>query len=247
MRGTASSRTGFLPLRFVAAAALAAVACAGGGGLGSVGGLMSGATGSGGLSDGTIASGLREALAVGTRNAVSRTSGPNGFFGNPLIRIGMPKGLDKMAVGLRAIGFSQQIDELELAMNRAAERAAGEATDVFVSAIRQMTFADVRAIWQGDDTAATDFFERTTRDELRGRFEPIVGEKMREVGLARLYDDLVGRYTALPFASTPPVDMKGYVTERALDGLFTVLGEEERKIREDPGARTTALLRKVFG
>jgi hypothetical protein len=240
-----SQRNGLATLAMLTAV----LGCAGGGGLGSVEGLLagSGLSGSGALTDGTIASGLRQALEVGTRNAVSRTSGEDGFFGNPLIRIAMPESLDKMATGLRAIGFGSQVDELELAMNRAAEQAAGEATDVFWSAIKQMTFADVRAIWQGDATAATDFFERTTRDELYGRFQPIVDEKMGQVGLARLYDDLSARYTALPFTSEPPVDMRSYVTDRALDGLFTVLGEEEQKIREDPGARTTDLLRKVFG
>lgn len=228
----------------LAAALLAALACAGGG----VDDLLARAgAGRPGLSNDTIVAGLKEALEVGTRSAVARTSQVDGYFGNPLIRIGLPDSLDAMAKGLRAIGFGRKVDELELAMNRAAERAAGEATDVFWSAIRQMTFADARAILGGDDTAATDYFDRTTRDELRGRFEPIVSEKMGQVGLVRLYDDLVARYMALPLTSEPPVEMRGYVTERALDGLFAILGEEERKIRADPGARTTELLRRVFG
>jgi hypothetical protein len=228
------------------AALLAALACAGGG-AGVDDFLDRAGVGRPGLSDDTIVAGLKEALQVGTRSAVTRTSRVDGYFGNPLIRIGLPDSLDPMAKGLRAIGFGGKVDELELAMNRAAERAAGEATDVFWSAIRQMSFADARAILGGDDTAVTDYFDRTTRDELRQRFEPIVSEKMGEVGLVRLYDDLVARYTALPLTSEPPVEMHGYVTERALDGLFAILGEEERKIRADPGARTTELLRRVFG
>ncbi|GAF70440.1 unnamed protein product, partial [marine sediment metagenome] len=99
----------------------------------------------------------------------------------------------------------------------------------------------------GGNTAATDYLDRTTRDELRGRFEPIVSEKMGQVGLVRLYDRLVARYTALPLTRKPPVEMRSYVTDRALDGLFAILGEEERKIRADPGAGTTELLRRVFG
>jgi hypothetical protein len=132
-------------------------------------------------------------------------------------------------------------------MNRAAEEAAGEAADVFWTGIGQMTFEDVRAIWSGGDTAATQFFERTTRSELASRFEPIVGEKMSQVGLVQVYDDLIGRFTALPFTSAPDFDLQSYVTDEALDGLFTVLGEEEKKIRENPAARSTALLQKVFG
>jgi hypothetical protein len=228
------------------AALLAALACAGGG-TGVDDFLARAGVGRRGLSDDTIVAGLKEALEVGTRSAVTRTSRADGYFGNPLIRIGLPDSLDPMAKGLRAVGFGHKMDELELAMNRAAERAAGEATDVFWSAIRQMTFADARAILGGDDTAATDYFDRTTRDELRRRFEPIVSEKMRQVGLVRFYNDLVARYMTLPLTRKPPVDMRSYVTERALDGLFAILGDEERKIRADPGARTTDLLRQVFG
>ncbi len=230
----------------IAVITTAAVGCAGAN-LSAIDGWMAQAGLSGELSDGTIASGLREALKIGTQSAVSRTSRDGGFFENPLIRIAIPEPLQKMAEGLRAIGFNRPVDQLELAMNRAAEQAAGEATAVFWAAIKQMTFADVRAIWQGGETAATDFLDRTTRPRLRSRFQPIVTEKMAQVGLSRLYDDLVSSYTALPFTTQPMFDLKGYVTESALDGLFTVLGEEERKIRADPVARTTELLRRVFG
>lgn len=223
----------------------AALGCAGDGGVGDIINRMG--LPEAGLSDGTIISGLKQALEVGTRSAVDQTSQVNGYFDNPLIRIPLPGTLDTMAKGLRAIGFGDRVDELELQMNRAAEQAAGEATDVFWNAIRQMTFADARAILQGNDTAATDFFERTTRGELAQRFEPIVTEKVGQVGLARLYDDLTARYAALPFASKPTLNLSDYVTGRALDGLFTVLGEEERKIRTDPAARSTALLQRVFG
>jgi len=208
---------------------------------------VGGGGGSGRLSDSTIASGILEALRIGTQNAVAQTSREGGFFDNPLIRIALPESLQTMATALRVIGFGGQIDTLELTMNRAAERASGEAIDVFWTAIGQITFADVRAIWHGGDTAATDYFRRTTGEELFGRFQPIVTEKMHEVGLVRKYDDLISRYTAIPFADKPALDMGSYVTNRALDGLFTVLGEEERKIREHPVARTTELLRKVFG
>jgi len=204
--------------------------------------LVSGASG-----DADVVSGLKQALEVGTRNAVELTSSQNGFLDNPLIRIKLPGALDKMATGLRAVGFGAQVDELDVAMNRAAERAAGEATDVFWQGIRQMTFSDAIGILNGGDTAATEYFERTTRDTLRARFEPIVSDKMNEVGVVQSYDQLVGRYEAIPFTKKPSFDLRDYVTDKSLDGLFTVLGQEERKIRTDPAARVTPLLREVFG
>lgn len=192
-------------------------------------------------------SGLKEALRIGTQNAVNRTSRTDGYLSNDLIRIELPKSLQTMARGLRTVGFGDQIDEVEVAMNRAAEQAAGEAVDIFWDGIRQMTFADAHAILTGGETAATDYFERTTRAPLRKRFEPIVDDKLKQVGLVRQYDDLVGRYTALPFTNKPEFDIRDYVTDKALDGLFLVLGEEERRIRTDPSARVTSLLREVFG
>jgi len=216
------------------------VACTGS--IGSLNDLVTAASG-----DGNVVSGLKQALEVGTRNAVDRTSGENGFLDNPLIRIKLPGALDKMATGLRAVGFGAQIDELAVAMNRAAERAAGEATDVFWQGIRQMTFSDAVGILNGGDTAATEYFERTTRDTLRTRFDPIVSDKMNEVGVVKTYDQLVGKYEAIPFTSKPSFDLREYVTDKSLDGLFAILGEEERKIRTDPAARVTPLLREVFG
>jgi hypothetical protein len=227
--------------RFVAVLASAwLVACAGAGG--SLSDLLASAS-----SDGKVVSGLKQALEIGTRNAVDLTSSENGYLDNPLIRIKLPDALDKMASGLRIVGFGAQVDELEVAMNRAAEQGASEATEVFWQGIRQMTFSDAVGILNGGDTAATDYFERTTRDTLRARFEPIVSSKMDEVGVVRSYDQLIGRYEAIPFTSKPSFDLRSYVTDKSLDGLFTILGKEERKIRTDPAARVTPLLQQVFG
>ncbi|NNE08954.1 MAG: DUF4197 domain-containing protein [Gemmatimonadetes bacterium] len=201
----------------------------------------------GGSEEGTVAAGLKEALRVGTSRTVTRTNVEDGYFGNPLIRIGLPSDLDKVASALRTIGLGSNVDELELAMNRAAEKAAGEATDVFVSAITKMTLQDALGILNGNETAATDYFYGKTSDELRERFHPIIVEKMGEVGVYNAYDRAVKAYEALPLVSKPSLDLEGYVTERSLNGLFTVLGEEEKRIREDPAARTTDLLREVFG
>jgi hypothetical protein len=199
------------------------------------------------LDNNTIVAGLKEALKVGTRNAVNSTSAMDGFLANELIRIALPDQLKPVGNALRMVGMGGQYDQLELAMNRAAERAAGEATDVFVDAVTQMTFADAREILQGNETAATNYFRDKTSDRLRTRFSPIVDQKMQEVGLARLYQDLVNRYRAIPLVPKVDLDLNSYVTVNALKGLFTVLGQEEQKIRSDPAARVTPLLKRVFG
>jgi len=199
------------------------------------------------LPDSTEVSGLKEALRLAAERAVGATSQPGGFLDDARIRIGLPGALGQMTSGLRAIGMGAQVDELEVAMNRAAEKAAGEATPVFVDAIGQMSFQDASGIVTGGDTAATEYFQKTTSDPLRERFRPIVDQAMQSVGLAQQYEQLVGRYNAIPFVLAPDFDLAGYVTEKTLSGLFTVVGEEEKKIRTNPAARATDLLKQVFG
>ena len=198
------------------------------------------------LDEPTIVSGLKQALEVGTERAVDATSRENGYFRSPLIRIPLPDELETAASALRAVGLGRQVDELERTMNRAAERAAREATPVFVGAIRQMSFSDAMGILRGGDRAATNYFESRTRSELGSRFTPIVERSMQQVGLVELYDTVLGWIESLPLVASPDLDLEDYVTERALDGLFTVLAQEETRIREDPAARTTELLRRVF-
>lgn len=195
----------------------------------------------------TDAAGLKQALSLATERAVKLTSRPNGFLDNAKIRIGMPGALGKMTSGLRTIGMGAQVDELEVSMNHAAEKAAGEATPVFVDAIQKMSFQDASSIVKGGDTAATDYFEKTTTDSLRTRFRPIVDQAMKSAGLAKQYDQLVGSYKSIPFSSAPKFDLTGYVTDKALAGLFTVVGEQEKQIRTNPAARATDLLKQVFG
>ena len=206
-------------------------------------------SGSGGeLDERTVARGLKEALRVGTGNAVLSTSSVDGFLGNALIRIAIPDQLQSAASTLRSIGLGSRVDELEAGMNRAAELAAGEARDIFWTAVTGMTISDAFGILKGHDTAATEYFRARTGDALRERFRPIVEEKIGEIGLSRVYGRIADAYNGVaPPGSESLVDLDDYVTERALDGLFTVLGQEERKIREDPMARTTDLLRRVFG
>lgn len=199
------------------------------------------------LDEATVVAGLKDALKVGTGRGVDATSTVDGFLGNALIRIALPEQFDDAAGLLRAAGFGQKVDELEIAMNRAAERASGEARDVFWDAIMRMSVTDAFGILRGEDNAATLYFRDQTEPELRRRFEPIVDEKMEEVGLYRVYEDIAGYYDRLPMVERPALDLKDYVTDNALDGLFTVLAEEEKRIREDPLARSTELLRRVFG
>jgi hypothetical protein len=191
---------------------------------------------------------LKEALQVGSERAVASTSQVDGYLANALIRIAIPEQLDSMASTLRKVGLGRQVDELEIGMNRAAERAAADAKSVFWSAIRQMSIADAFAILRGGDHAATDYFRAQTAEILRGRFRPIIAQKMEEVDLSRIYQRAAAAYNAIPLVDKPEaVDLEQYITQQALTGLFTVLAQEEKLIRDDPVARTTDLLRRVFG
>lgn len=200
------------------------------------------------LDEGTVIAGIKEALKVGTNNSVLSTSRIDGFLGNQLIRIALPEQLQSMATTLRGIGLGGKVDELEVGMNRAAELAAGEAREVLWSAITGMSVADAFGILRGHDTAATDYFHEKTHETLQARFRPIVHAKIQEIGLSRLYGQAADAYNSLSFTEGPRlVDLDDYVTERAMSGLFTVLAGEEQKIRKDPLARTTDLLKRVFG
>jgi len=199
------------------------------------------------LSPEKVASGLKEALQVGTENAVRETGRPDGYFGNPSIRIPMPEKLQTMEKGLRAVGYGDDVDEFILSMNRAAERAAPEAKAIFWDAIRAMSFRDAQKILNGSDTAATDYFRRRTSERLAAAFRPIVADAMNEVGVTRQFKELVGRAQSIPFLKLEEFDLDDYVVRKGLVGLFTVLAEEERKIRREPAARVTDLLKEVFG
>ena len=200
-----------------------------------------------GPADSQIVDGLKEALKIGTDNAVSLVSLTDGYFGNQAIKILMPDKVRKVADVLGKVGYQQQVDEFVLSMNRAAEKAAPQAKSIFVGAIKEMTFEDAKKILNGGDTAATDFFKAKTSANLYESFKPIVSSSMDEVGATRSYKEMMGRYTALPFTKAESVDLDHHVTNKALDGLFFMVGQEEKKIRTDPAARVTDLLKTVFG
>jgi len=199
------------------------------------------------LSESTVVSGLKEALEIGTERAASTLSAAGGFSGNSLLRIGLPDEYLQVASLLRSAGFGGAVDELELTMNQAAEKAAGEATPVFASAITSMSVSDAFQILNGPSDAATRYFEGKTSDALRARFTPVVTNAMEQVGVYQALQDVTAMYDRIPFAGKPAAtDFTGYVTDGALSGLFSTLADEEKKIRDDPSARSTALLRQVF-
>ena len=198
------------------------------------------------VSDSDTVSGLKEALHVGVENAVKLTGREDGYFGNEAIKIPLPDKLAKLDQGLRMLGQGEMIDEFVLGMNRAAEKAAPLAKEIFWDAIKQMNFADAREILTGGDTAATDYFQTTTSERLTEAFLPVVEESMETVGVTRQYENMMERYESVPFASSLTFDVEGYTVDKALEGLFHMVAEEEREIRSNPAARVTDLLKKVF-
>ena len=200
-----------------------------------------------GLDDHTIVSGLKDALSVGTRNAVGLVSKPNGYFGNPVIRIPLPDNIEKAAEMVGKLGYQKQVDAFVLSMNRAAEKAAPKATSYFVGAVKEMNVEDARKILSGGDTAATDYFKSKTSAKLYDDFKPSITASMNEVGVTHSYNAMMDKVPAVPFAKPQSLDLNHYVTTKALDGLFIMVGQEEKKIRVNPAARTTDLLKKVFG
>jgi len=199
-----------------------------------------------GLSDAKIGAGLKEALQVATEKTVGLTGKTDGYFANQAIKILMPEKLRSFESGLRAVGYGGQIDELVLGMNRAAERAAPHAKQIFFDAIGEMSFDDARKLLNGADTAATEYFRSKTTPRLTTAFRPVVEQSMSQVGVSRQYKDLVGRFDSIPFAKSQAFDLDGYVVDRGLGGLFTVLGDQEKQIRTNPTARATDLLKEVF-
>ena len=200
------------------------------------------------LSNNDIVSGLKEALRIGTQNASSRLILPNGFFGNQLIKILMPPEARKIENTLRQFGFGNQCDKLILSLNRAAEDAAGKAVPIFVNAITSMSINDGLGILRGGNNAATEFLKRVTTQSLTQAFRPVIQNSLDKVDASRYWKDIFNIYNTLPITKNKVnTDLTGYVTERPLNGLFINVAQEEANIRNNPGARVTDLLRKVFG
>ncbi|MBX3240130.1 MAG: DUF4197 domain-containing protein [Chitinophagaceae bacterium] len=203
-------------------------------------------TQTGGLSSAEITAGLKEALSIGTQNSSNKLSAVDGFFSNAAIKILMPEEAQKVESTLRNLGLGSLVDKAILSMNRAAEEASKSATPIFVNAVKEMTITDALGILKGGDYAATDYFKSRTTTPLTNAFKPVIEKALATTDATKYWNDVFSAYNK--FSSKPVnTDLAGYVTERSLTGLFYEIGQEEQKIRKDPAARVTSLLKKVFG
>ena len=201
----------------------------------------------GSLSNADAVSGLKDALTQGSAAAVSKLGVENGFLGNDKVKIPLPDALKRVESGLRLLGMQKQADELVTAMNRAAERAVPEAKTLLVSAVKNMSVQDAKGIVTGGDTAATEYFRKTTSDQLTRKFLPIVTKATAKVGLAEKYNKLAVKGVQLGLVDAKQAKIEDYVTQKTLDGLFFTIAEQEKAIRKDPVGSATGMAKKVFG
>jgi hypothetical protein len=204
-------------------------------------------SGSSGFTEKDAADAIKEALENGTNQSVKLVSIADGYWGNPEIKIPFPAEAKEMESKLRAIGMGKKVDEFNLSMNRAAEKAGNEAKTVFIAAIKGMTVKDAINIVRGENNAATMYLNKTTSPELNQKFQPIIKSALDNVSATKYWDDLVTAYNKIPLVKKMNPDLTGYVTGKAINGLFVMIAKEEIKIRKDPMARTSELLKKVFG
>ena len=204
--------------------------------------------GSGGqLSNEEIINGLKEALNVGSNNASSLASKKDGFFKNPGIKIPFPPEAIKVKNTVEAVGMKSQVDKFVLTLNRAAEDAAKEAAPIFLEAIKGMSITDGLALLNGGDNAATNFLKDKTNSPLHDKFKPIIKNSLSKVEITKYWKPIITKYNTIPMVEKMNPDLEEYVTKRALVGLFKLLADEELKIRKDPAARVSDILKKVFG
>ena len=201
----------------------------------------------GSLSNADAVSGLKDALTQGSAVAINKLGVENGFLGNDKVKIPLPDAIKRIESGLRLLGMQRQADELVVAMNRAAEQAVPEARALLTSAVKNMSVQDAKGILTGGDTAATDYFRRTTSDQLTQKFLPIVTKATSKVGLAEKYNNLAGQGAQLGLVDAKQARIENYVTQKTLDGLFLMIAEQEKAIRKDPVGSATGMAKKVFG
>lgn len=198
-------------------------------------------------SSGEIGDAFKEALRIGTENVVSQLGGMDGFNGDPSVHIPLPKELQAVKTVLAKAGMSHLVDDLELKLNRAAEAATPKAKKLFMQAITEMTFDDVKTIYGGPENSATTYFQGKMTPALKKEMEPIVDQTLSQVGAIKAYDNVIDQYKTLPFVPDVKADLTGYVLEKGIDGIFYYIAKEEAEIRKNPAKQTTALLKKVFG
>lgn len=199
-----------------------------------------------GMDSTTIANGLRQALDKGIDKQVTKLTQKDGFYKNQLVKIFLPSELKKVDQGLRDIGLGSLADEGIKALNRAAEDAVKEATPIFVTAVKDITFADAKNILLGPDNAATNYLEQRTNTALYSKFNPVIKQSFSKVGADQIWTNIITKYNSIPFVTKVNPDLTDYVTTEALKGVYKMIGVEEKEIRNNISARTTTLLRQVF-
>lgn len=199
------------------------------------------------LSSEEIGEALKEALTNGISKGSDLVSQADGYFKNPEIKLPFPPEARKAEERLRQMGLGDEVDKFILTLNRAAEDAAKEAKPIFVSAIKQMTIQDAAGILKGESDAATQYLKRTTSSSLKEKFQPVIQNSLEKVNATRYYSDLINTYNKIPLVQKMNPDLDEYATDKAIEGLFIMIAKEEMNIRSNPGARTTELLKKVFG
>jgi hypothetical protein len=215
--------------------------------LGLLVGAPAAAAGLASLSNADAVTGLKQALTDGSAAAVSLLGKENGYFANPQVRIPLPKAIKQVERALRFMGRQQEADDLVLAMNRAAEAAVPEAKALLVDAVKKMSVQDAKGVLTGGDTAATDYFRRTTQSQLSDRFLPIVKKVTDRSGLAQQYNSLAGQGMSFGLVDKDEATVENYVTRKALDGLYFMIAEQEKSFRQNPVGATSDIVRKVFG
>ncbi len=199
------------------------------------------------LTSDQVAAGLKEALINGISKGSAQASKVDGYFKNPKIKIPFPPDVQKVEAKLRQLGLDNEVDKFIMTLNRGAEEAAKEAKPIFVNAIKSMTIQDAWGILKGEDDAATQYLMRTATAQLKTKFEPIVQAALDKTSATKYYTDIIGTYNKIPFVDKVNPDLNDYATTKAIEGLFTLIAQEEKNIRENPVARTTDLLKRVFG
>ncbi|MBB6611128.1 DUF4197 domain-containing protein [Pontibacter sp. Tf4] len=210
-----------------------------------VDGVLAGTTGAP-VTQSEVAAGLKQALEIGIKNGAGQASQTDGYYKNSLIRIPFPQDVQRVENTLRKIGLGSEVDKFVMTLNRGAEDAAKSAVPIFVSAIKQMTIQDAWGILKGDRDAATQYLKRTTTTQLTNAFKPVIRQSLEKTNATRYYADLVNKYNQIPLVQKVNPNLDEYATQKAIDGLFLLVAQEEEKIRENPIARTTELLRRVF-
>lgn len=199
------------------------------------------------LTTGEVAEGLKEALIKGISTGSDLVSQTDGYFKSPEIKIPFPPDVKKVEDKLRQVGLGNEVDRFVLTLNRGAEDAAKEAKPIFINAIKQMTIDDAWGILKGQPDAATQYLKRTTSAQLKEKFKPVIQNSLNKVNATRYYGDIINNYNRIPLVQKVNPDLNEYATDMAMQGLFTMISKEEKNIRQDPVARTTELLKRVFG